>query len=157
MRAKISLTLVAVVLAAVAAPLALAAPGEETAATTVKIFKGKVTFRIYCSNCHGDTGRGDGSLAEMLSEPPTDLTALARNNGGVFPVDPVTALVDGQEEPRGHGSLLSREMPVWGDAFQKSLQPSWTEETDEKRALRKVEEVVAFVESIQELEPPASP
>ena len=156
MRAN-SLTLVAVVLAAIAAPLALGAQDEETAATTVKTFKGKVTFRIYCSNCHGDTGRGDGSLAEMLSESPTDLTTLAHNNGGVFPADLVAALVDGREEPRGHGSLLSKEMPVWGDAFQKSLQPSWTEETDENRVLRKVEEVVAFVESIQELGPPASP
>jgi hypothetical protein len=46
-------------------------------------------------------------------------------------------------------------MPVWGDAFQKSLQPSWTEETDDDRARRKIAEVVAFVQSIQVLEAPA--
>lgn len=153
MRAKISLTLIAVLLAAVAAPIAMAsAEEEETAMKTVKVFKGKVTYRIYCSNCHGEAGRGDGNLAEMLSIPPSDLTAIARNNGGDFPGEAITAYVDGRKEVKGHGR---REMPVWGDAFQKSLQPSWTEETDDDRAVRKIVEVVAFIESLQELEAPA--
>lgn len=152
MRARISLTLIATLLAAVAAPIVVAAPQDgETAAETVKVFKGKVTFRIYCSNCHGETGHGDGNLAELLSVRPADLTAIARNNGGTFPTELIIKLVDGRETVKGHGL---KEMPVWGDAFQKSLQPTWTDETDDERARRKIEEVVAFVESIQELEPP---
>jgi mono/diheme cytochrome c family protein len=148
MRAKISLALIAVSLVAVAAPLAVATAAEEES-DTVKVFKGKVTFRIYCANCHGESGRGDGNLAEMLSVPPADLTGIARKNGGKFPTELIVKLVDGRETVKGHGL---KEMPVWGDAFQKSLQPSWTEESDEERALRKIEEVVAFVESIQQLE-----
>ena len=152
MRAKRSLTVFALALAAIVTPLALAAPTDQATDTTVKVFKGKVTFRIYCSNCHGEEGRGDGNLAEMLSVPPTDLTAISRDNNGVFPTDLIIKLVDGRETVKGHGL---KEMPVWGDAFQRSLQPSWTEESDEARALRKVQEVVAFVESIQEPEAPA--
>jgi mono/diheme cytochrome c family protein len=153
MRAKISLTLIAVLLAAIAAPIAMASAQEdEMASQTVKVFKGKVTYRIYCSNCHGETGHGDGNLSELLSVRPADLTAIARNNGGDFPTELINQLVDGRETVPGHGL---KEMPVWGDAFQKSLQPSWTEETDDDRARRKIAEVVAFVQSIQVLEAPA--
>ena len=153
MRVKISLTLIAVLLVAAAAPIATASAQEdELASQTVKVFKGKVTYRIYCSNCHGETGHGDGSLSELLSVRPANLTAIARNNGGEFPAEFINKLVDGRETVQGHGL---KEMPVWGDAFQKSLQPSWTEETDDERATRKIVEVVAFVESIQELEAPA--
>jgi mono/diheme cytochrome c family protein len=153
MRAKISLALIGILLAAATAPIAVAgAQQDETATQTVKVFKGKVTFRIYCSNCHGETGHGDGNLAELLSVRPADLTAIARRNGGKFPTETITQLVDGRETVKGHGL---KEMPVWGDAFQKSLQPSWTDETDDERATRKIVEVVAFVESIQELEAPA--
>ena len=149
MRAKI---LIAALLVAVVTSFAVASPQqEETATQTVKVFKGKVTYRIYCSNCHGDEGHGDGNLAELLSVKPADLTAIARKNGGTFPTELITQLVDGRETVKGHGL---KEMPVWGDAFQKSLQPSWTEESDDERARRKIQEVVAFVESIQELEPP---
>ena len=146
MRAKLCLTLIAILLLAVVTPMAIAGPEEETASQTVKVFKGKVTFRIYCSNCHGEGGQGDGNLAELLSVPPADLTVIASKNGGVFPTETITKLVDGRETVKGHGL---KEMPVWGDAFQKSLQPSWTEETDDERARRKIDEVVAFVESIQ--------
>ena len=152
MRAKITLTLIAALLVAVATPVAMASPQDDAAASqTVKVFKGKVTYRIYCSNCHGEEGRGDGNLAELLSVKPSDLTAIARNRGGEFPTELITQLVDGRETVKGHGL---KEMPVWGDAFQKSLQPSWTEETDDERARRKIEEVVAFVESIQEAQAP---
>ena len=151
MRAKISLTLIAALLVVVAAPVATASAQEaETAMQTVKVFKGKVTYRIYCSNCHGESGQGDGNLAELLSVKPSDLTAISVKNDGKFPTEMITQLVDGRETVKGHGL---KEMPVWGDAFQKSLQPSWTEETDDERARRKIDEVVAFVGSIQELEP----
>jgi mono/diheme cytochrome c family protein len=150
MRAKIAFTVIALVLAAAATPLAIASPAEETADEAVKVFKGKVTFRIYCSNCHGEEGRGDGNLAEMLTVRPTDLTTIARNNNDVFPTELIIKLVDGRETVKGHGL---KEMPIWGDAFQRSLQPTWTDESDEARAVRKIEEVVAFVRSIQELKP----
>jgi mono/diheme cytochrome c family protein len=32
------------------------------------------TYMDKCSDCHGDSGRGDGSQAKMYSTPPSDLT-----------------------------------------------------------------------------------
>src|SRR5687767_1478796 len=49
-------------------------------------------FHFYCSNCHGETGKG-GSARSALHSPPPDLTILARENGGVFPRDRVFSAV----------------------------------------------------------------
>ncbi len=153
MRAPRQLILMAAAALVVGVGLSLAGSAASAEMDALKIAKGKVTFRIYCSNCHGDGGRGDGNLAELLSVPPANLTIIAARNGGRFPTMQVRALVDGRETVRGHGL---KEMPVWGDAFQKSLQPTWTEETDEERAERKIEEVVAYLESIQGEATPAA-
>jgi len=42
-----------------------AAEAEED--TAFMIAKGRVTFRVYCINCHGAKGLGDGTLAELLT------------------------------------------------------------------------------------------
>jgi hypothetical protein len=55
--------------------------------------------------------------------------------------------VDGREEVRGHGM---KEMPVWGDVFQTSgAAPSGEDETAEERAIRKIRELVLYLDSIQ--------
>ena len=36
--------------------------------------KGKVTFKLYCATCHGDTGKGDGLASAALNPKPRDLT-----------------------------------------------------------------------------------
>ena len=51
--------------------------------------------------------------SELVKRVP-DLTALARNNNGVFPFDRVYQIIDGRQEVKAHGP---REMPVWGRAF----------------------------------------
>lgn len=43
-----------------------------------------------------------------------DLTALAKNNNGVFPFDRVYQIIDGRREVLAHGP---RDMPVWGRNF----------------------------------------
>ena len=48
---------------------------------------------------------------------------------------------------KAHGG---REMPIWGEAFQQTLQPTWKEVSDEERAQLKIVEVVYYLESIQE-------
>jgi hypothetical protein len=50
-----------------------------------------------------------------LKNPVPDLTALARNNKGVFPFDKVYQIIDGRVEVKAHGP---RDMPVWGLAFR---------------------------------------
>ncbi len=108
--------------------------------------KGKITYRVYCSNCHGEKARGDGSLAELLKVPPADLTRLAAANDGKFPMEEVRRAIDGREEVRGHGQS---DMPIWGDAFQKTLQMVPSDEPPEARAERKILELAHYLRSIQ--------
>lgn len=61
---------------------------------------GAMFYRATCATCHmpGSTPQGP------------DLTQLAALNGGSFPVEEVTRIIDGRAELRAHGS----PMPVWG-------------------------------------------
>jgi mono/diheme cytochrome c family protein len=38
--------------------------------------KGEEIYRLYCLNCHGARGRGDGPVAESLTPRPADLTTV---------------------------------------------------------------------------------
>ena len=40
----------------------------------------KPMFSEYCANCHGDSGKGDGSDAMMYDPAPSDLTDAAHMN-----------------------------------------------------------------------------
>ena len=112
------------------------------------VAKGRVTYRVYCINCHGAKAKGDGTLAEMLTTKPADLTLLKQNAEGNFPADRVRDIIDGRTGVRAHGM---KEMPVWGDVFQtSSLEPSGSDESGEERSKRKVHELVLYLESIQE-------
>lgn len=75
---------------------------------------GQREYESNCMVCHGPTGKGDGSFAELLTRPASDLTVLKKNNGGVFPVDRVSAVIDGREVVKGHGAS---EMPIWGKDY----------------------------------------
>lgn len=112
------------------------------------IAKGRVTFRVYCINCHGAKAKGDGSLAELLSVKPADLTAIASSSEDGYSGESVYDIIDGRGPgTRGHGM---KEMPVWGDVFQtSSYEPSGSAEEGEERAQRKIWEVVYYLESIQ--------
>jgi len=104
---------------------------------------GRITYRTYCANCHGDTGLGDGYIADTLNRKPADLTRIAARNGGEYPAERVRATIDGREEVKSHGR---REMPLWGDVFL------WPEgDSPERRAFveRRIGELVAFLETIQ--------
>ncbi len=115
---------------------------------TYSVAKGRVTYRVYCINCHGAEARGDGSLAELLTTVPTDLTQLAKSNDGTYPTEKVRESIDGSNRVKGHGL---EEMPVWGDVFQvSSVEASGSDETGEERANRKIQELVAYLETLQE-------
>lgn len=92
----------------------LIASGNGVAADKEKVDTGKREFMNNCSACHGQSGKGNGKMAEVLKVAPSDLTVLAEKNGGVFPYDRVYAVIDGRESVTGHGS---REMPIWGKRY----------------------------------------
>ncbi len=114
---------------------------EPTADELALVYKGMASYRLFCKNCHGDVGEGDGPVGEFLKIPPADLTQVTAENGGEFPEERIFQVIEGRRNVRGHGS----EMPLWGDAFQK------TEETTDPEVIRqKILALVKYVESIQE-------
>ena len=104
------------------------------------IARGKVTYRIYCQNCHGDAAKGDGRVAQWLTVKPADLTRITKANKGTFPFDRIYRVIDGREEVAGHGM---RDMPIWGQVF---IETSGSE--DQVRG--KILQLIEFLKSIQE-------
>ena len=130
------LTLAIVLIAAVWPVLAA---GEEPGNAA----RGRASFNLYCSSCHGKTAKGDGPVAYSLKVAPADLTQLAASNGGKFPVDQTYAYIDGRRNVAAHGPS---DMPVWGLSFQDPGR-----DTDQEAMVRaKIKDLVAFIESLQE-------
>ncbi|HYL11867.1 MAG TPA: cytochrome c [Terriglobales bacterium] len=75
---------------------------------------GEEMYNTYCAVCHGKDGKGGGPAADALKVPPTDLTTLAKKNGGKYPSDHVSAAIQGDLNLPAHGS---KEMPIWGNLF----------------------------------------
>ncbi len=85
--------------------------GYSTCAFAQDIDVAEMEYRSSCAACHGMDGKGDGPVSVELKSRPTDLTLLAKNNNGVFPVGMLNEVIDGTRQSRAHGN---REMPVWG-------------------------------------------
>src|SRR4026209_2699233 len=84
---------------------------SATPSLALESLTGRDSFDRYCASCHGADGRGGGPVASQLQNRPTDLTTLARRNGGTFPRERVAAFVEGTERlSLTHGS---GDMPVW--------------------------------------------
>ena len=101
-------------------------------------------FVEYCAACHGPDGKGGGAAASRLAKPPPDLTRLARDNGGEFPLESVMRAIDGRDLPRPH---LSRDMPVWGDEFAADYSEPFRDEFGVRIKVRRLAE---YIRSIQE-------
>ncbi|WP_162918347.1 c-type cytochrome [Taklimakanibacter deserti] len=104
-------------------------------------------FRMSCSSCHGEDGRGGGGKAFGLSAEPPDLTTLSRRNGGVFPRERLRRIIDGREDIKVHGD---REMPVWGQLFKLDAEEGLGgAEGDEAAIEQRIEALIDFIESLQ--------
>lgn len=105
-------TLKPVVLAACAAALA----SGSALAQPAKPDPGKQEYETHCASCHGVKGMGDGPLSRgYLKRNPSNLTTLAKNNGGVMPVARLYGAIEGSGDIGAHGS---RDMPVWGNRYR---------------------------------------
>lgn len=80
-------------------------PAQRTQAAS-----GQEMFDSYCAVCHGKGGTGNGPASAALKIPPANLTLLAQKNGGTFPAEHVTGILQGAAFP-AHGS---KDMPIWG-------------------------------------------
>jgi mono/diheme cytochrome c family protein len=109
---------------------------------------GEADFNMYCADCHGEDGRGNGPRAFVLTVPPPDLTRLAERHGGTFPREQVSALIDGRASISGHGS---REMPVWGKWFKIEAEEGLGgAEGDEGSIRKRINALVDYLITIQE-------
>jgi mono/diheme cytochrome c family protein len=102
---------------------------------------GAQLFREHCASCHGTSGQGNGPLAVEMRKTPPDLTQFARRNGGTFPAERVSRIIDGRDVP-SHGD---RDMPVWGVTFRRE-SPAGTDEAADAR----IAALVRYLRSIQE-------
>lgn len=91
-----------------AAVLAVCASG---ALAQARVDLGQNEYMTNCAVCHGTSGNGAGFYEGMLTRKPTDLTILAKTNGGVFPAQRVYDVIDGRKDVPAHGP---RDMPIWG-------------------------------------------
>ena len=109
-------------------------------ALIIESMAGRDWLGYSCAPGHGGGGMGAGRVARALPAPTPDLTTLARRNGGTFPRAEITSFVTGTGRAlTAHGPS---DMPVWGPVF-RALDPS------DARAKVRIENVVAFIESIQ--------
>jgi mono/diheme cytochrome c family protein len=108
--------------------------------TLPKVSEGAELYRIYCASCHGQDGKGRPASPAMRT-PSTDLTALARNNRGVFPRERVRRVIaNGTSRSGVHAR---GDMPVWGTIF-RAVDPSDT------AVDMRLDSLVRYVESLQQ-------
>jgi mono/diheme cytochrome c family protein len=104
-------------------------------------------FKTHCASCHGESGKGDGKLADGLQYAPADLTRISQRNRGKFPFERVVQIVDGRKPMKGHGRT---DMPVWGDVLLTQR-----EGYDKDKVKEQIRRLAHHLASIQE--PPPTP
>ena len=100
--------------ALVLATLACGLQASAQAQTGTRVDPGKREFEARCASCHGVTGKGKGTISDLLRRSPPDLTQLARNNAGILPMERLYQSILG-DSVAAHGS---RDMPVWGMVYR---------------------------------------
>lgn len=112
---------------------------------------GRQEFMVACAGCHGESGKGTGPLAALLSiETPSLTTITERTGGGDFPYRNTTLIIDGRNDIRAHGG----EMPIWGDRFMATIRkedsPYMTGDFADLLVKGRILALVQYLESIQE-------
>lgn len=103
---------------------------------------GRIEFQMYCRTCHGDSGKGDGKMASILTTKPADLTRISSKNGGQFPFWKIFATIAGDVRTAGHDMF---EMPgFWSRFEQQSTLPGYA--SPQLRLLA----LTHYVESLQQ-------
>jgi mono/diheme cytochrome c family protein len=101
---------------------------------------GREMYDSYCAVCHAKDAKGNGPAASAMKTPPTDLTQLAKNNGGKYPAAHVAAVLKGQAMSPSHGS---QDMPIWGPLFSSISQGQ------EGQVQQRITNLVTYIEGVQ--------
>src|SRR5579859_2850108 len=89
-------------------------PSATAFAQTAQTDRGQKEYAAQCSLCLGMDAKGDGVFNQVLKVVPPDLTVLTKKNGGVFPAERISSVIDGRVEIASHGP---RDMPIWGKRY----------------------------------------
>lgn len=109
---------------------------------------GSDEYRVSCLNCHGEGGTGDGPMMELLTKKPSDLTVLAKNNGGEYPFVKVYQTIDGRVTVPGHGT---RDMPIWGARYAEEDYEMYGTAFGAEDVVRgRILQLVYFIQSLQQ-------
>ncbi|KFE33453.1 c-type cytochrome [Thioclava atlantica] len=112
---------------------------------------GQIEYENSCVQCHGPAGKGDGPMAVVLKNGAPDLTRLQADNGEVFPVSKVYALIAGDGITGAHGS---QEMPAWGFRYRVNapsmVGPFGTAEDERAFVRGRILALIDYIASLQE-------
>jgi mono/diheme cytochrome c family protein len=111
-----------------------------------KVDVGKREYEANCMGCHGAAGKGDGPYVEFLKRMPTDLTMLAKANGGILPLDRLYNSITG-DSVAAHG----RDMPVWGREYRIGAAAYYGDTPYDQEAFVRAK-VLALLEYINRLQ-----
>ena len=134
--------------AAIAAVLATAPSGGWAQETQLEL--GEDEFIDNCAVCHGRSAKGDGPLADRLTEGGQtipDLTALSAKNGGPFPFERVLDIIDGRADVHAHGP---RDMTVWGQVFKSQASPNLSADFQELLVRGRILTLIEYLRSLQQ-------
>ena len=109
---------------------------------------GRDHFMVYCAACHGQSARGDGRMAPLLTVLPPDLTQLSALNDGAFPTFRVTQQIDGRDPLLAHGG----DMPLFGGFFEGDGPDVAIQDASGQRIMTSavIADLVTYLQNIQE-------
>jgi len=132
--------------------------GPAWATSQAAVDLGQKLYTQYCASCRGADGKGNGPAAAKLDPKPTDLTQLAKRNGGKFPFYETMLSIEGRS-PTGqdqdtdlpgiaaaHGDA---KMPVWGEVFSRDALSNGTSMDLQLQATGKIMMITEYLQSIQ--------
>lgn len=150
MNARKPFQTIALTVGFVAAGVMLCADNSQALEEQAQIALGKAEYMAHCASCHGEKGKGNGPVAEVLQQKPTDLTQLAKKYSGSFPQDELYRVIDGRKMINPHGD---RQMPVWGHRFMVGAVQRSGEVPHEVNAQAlvhgRITALIQYLESIQ--------
>ena len=106
-------------------------------------YSGVRLYQVFCSSCHGLTGRGDGPVEPLFRGGVPDLAHLAARNGGKFPAEHVRDSIDRREAFIAHGTS---GMPVWGFEFYDG---SPNARSARRRSDQMIDRIVKYIGEMQ--------
>jgi mono/diheme cytochrome c family protein len=141
---RIHVAFVAALLATAAFGIAQTTQIKDVPIKPTSAASGKQMYSTYCAVCHGADGKGVGPAANAMKTQPSDLTMLAKENGGRFPDTHVASVLQFGTETAAHGS---QDMPIWGGAFRSLAKGSAAAGAQEHQ---RIANLTGYLKSLQQ-------